>query len=107
MVSELKDEPTRARPDASVQQPCARKLASAPVADNIAGADGDVVVEMAACVEIEEVVGRVEDVEEISGGSLVLEVDFVVVEVDDEVGEGLPPAALAWYIFRRRPAPHV
>lgn len=107
MVSELKDEPTRARPGASVQQPCARKLASAPVADDIAGADGDVVVEMAACVKIEEVIGRVDDVEEIDGGALVLDVDLVVVEVDDEVGEGLPPAALAWYIFKKRPAPHV
>lgn len=106
-MSELKDAPVRARPGASVQQPFARKLASAPVADGVAGAAGEVDDTIAACVETEDVIGQAVDVEEVVGGVGVFVLTLEEVEGDEGVADELPPAALAWYMFRRRPAPQV
>ena len=78
--------------------------------DDAADAEDEMEVTIAACVEIKDVVGRPADVEEAAGGVVVPVLDVEEIE-EIEDGEGaaeeLPPAALAWYIFRRRPAPHV
>lgn len=91
--SELKDEPARARPGASVQQPSARKFASAPVTD---GAAAVVTILVADGVkDIDEVVGRVDEIEEVVGETAVLVLNLEEVEDDEGVAEVLPPAALA------------
>lgn len=72
IVSEMKDASARARLGASVQQPFARKLASAPVDNGVAGAAGKVEVTISSREEVEDVIGGPVEFEELAGRVVVV-----------------------------------